>query len=183
MALSLGELIRTVGGVVSTITLTLAVPAPPPALIPVALTMLFPSRKSTLAALNVEPVFVACTPFTVIWALGSSTVPVTVTELVANKSRGAGLVIDSLGPCILTFTAYVELFPAASVAWTKIEMEPCVICTEQLNVPPEIVAGVPLQVTFAKPERASLEEPATGTFADCVTLASVGEVMLTSGGA
>jgi hypothetical protein len=60
----------------------------------------------------------------------------------------------------------VELLPATSVAWTAIAIDPCVICTEQLNVPPDTVAGVLLQVTLANPERGSLEDPATGTVAD-----------------
>jgi hypothetical protein len=172
----------TVGGVVSRITLTLAVLTAPPALVPVAVIGLVPSRSTTPLAVNVPPLLAAETPFTVTTALGSSTVPVTVIPLAANNASGAGVVIDSLGPCRLTLTADVELFPATSVACTEIEIEPCVICTEQLNVPPETVAGVLLQVTFANPESASLEAPATGTFAVCVTLASVGEAILTKGG-
>jgi hypothetical protein len=88
-----------------------------------------------------------------------------------------------LGPCRLTVTADVELLPATSVAWTETEREPCVIWSEQVNAPPETVAGVLLQVTLASPDNASLEDPDTGTFADVVTLESVGEIMLTSGGA
>ena len=156
----------TVGGVVSRITLTLAVLAAPPALVPVAVMEFVPSRSTTPLAVNVPPLLAAETPFTVTTALGSSTVPVTVIPLAANNASGAGVVIASLGPCRITLTVDVELFPATSVAWTAIAMEPCVICTEQLNVEPEIEAGVLLHVTLASPESASLEDPVTGTFTD-----------------
>src|ERR1051325_6643961 len=166
MAPLLGESMLTVGGVVSRITLTLAVLAAPPALVPVAVMEFVPSRSTTPLAVNVPPLLAAETPLTVTTAFGSSTVPVTVIPLAANNASGAGVVIANLGPCKATLTVDVEVFPATSVAWTAIAIEPWVICTEQLNVPPDTVAGVLLQVTLAKPERGSLEDPDTGTVAD-----------------
>ena len=124
----------------------------------------------------------ARTPFTVTTASGSSTVPVTVVELFVNKESGAGEVIVSFGPCRLTVMALELVFPALSVADTLIERTPCTITREQLKLPDASDAGVPLQLTLAMPDNASLASPLTATFVVGMTPLSIGEVMLTSGG-
>ena len=92
------------------------------------------------------------TPLTVTTTLGSSTVPLTVIDLEPKRSSGAGEVITSLGPCKLTAIFVVALFPAMSVACMEITNDPWVTCREQAKLPLEIVAGVLLQETVARPE-------------------------------
>jgi hypothetical protein len=75
------------------------------------------------------------------------------------------------------------VFPALSVADTLIERTPCTITREQLKLPDASDAGVPLQLTLAMPDNASLASPFTATFVEGLRLLSAGEVMLTSGGA
>src|SRR5262245_40083297 len=99
---------------------------------------------------------------TVTVAEGSFTVPVTVVGLRLRKLRFVGDVSLTVGT-----GAYVRLrvllveFPARSVAATVVEFAPAVKATAQLKLPPLIVAGEPLQVTRASPDRASEACPLT----------------------
>jgi len=57
-----------------------------------------------------------------------------------------------------------------------------VICSEQVKLLPEIVAGEPLHITVARPESPSLTNPLTATLIEGLIPPSGGEVMLTRGG-
>src|SRR4249920_1725817 len=83
---------------------------------------------------------------------------------------------------MLVFRLAEAVFPATSVTRTVMASEPWEICSEQVKLPPETVAGIPLQEIEATPEIPSLVRPLTGIFGEVLTLPSAGEVMLTSGG-
>src|SRR5262249_40951232 len=103
---------------------------PPLLLSPISEKIISFSRNPRRCAVKAPVVLVACTPLTVIAALGSSTVPVTVIELLLNRSSDAGEVMVSFGPCRLTVMEDDAVLPATSVACTLMVSEPCVICTE-----------------------------------------------------
>lgn len=82
----------------------------------------------------------------------------------------------------VTLSVAVEVFPAASVAFTVMTLAPAVRATEQLKEPLCTVAGAPLQVTAATPDKASDAVPVTET-EDVLTVAPfAGDVMLMTGG-
>src|SRR5216684_4165573 len=155
----------TIGGVVSSTTLTLAVPLAPP--VP--------------GAVKVPLSIVADTPLTVIGALGSSTVPLTVMDLLAKSASGAGSVIASFGPCSVAEIVVVEVLPATSMACTESARVPLVVWTVQLKSDVEKDAATPLQVTEASPEPLSLTRPVTEMLTVGLTDPSVGEVIASSG--
>src|SRR5436190_13810584 len=99
---------------------------------------------------------------TVTVAAGSSTVPVTVVGLRFRKLRLAGAVNATVGTgAYVKLSVDVLVFPATSVAITLVEFEPVTSVIPQLKVLPFTLAGTPLQVTVASPERASATVPVT----------------------
>ena len=111
-----GVSIVTCGGAVSSVTVTLAEPAFPPAFFATAVNVLLPSVRGTKVE-NVPAESGAAIPLTVTVALGSFTVPRTVTGLVFVKLKFVGDVIVTRGAGIsVRATVADPTFPATSVA-------------------------------------------------------------------
>ena len=74
------------------------------------------------------------------------------------------------------------VFPARSVAWTRVGFNPSVRAKSQVKVEFETEAGVPLQVTLTTPDRASVMVP-VALIAEVLRITPpVGEVISTFGG-
>ena len=108
---SAGESIVTCGGVVSRLTVILAVPTSPLGSVAVAVMTLVASCKGTLLATKLWPLTVAVTPFTNTWSKGLSTVPATVAGLELIKARFVGEVMVTCGPSTVTVVVAVLVPP------------------------------------------------------------------------
>ena len=94
----------TCGGVVSSVTCTLAVDAVPPGLVATAVRVLVPSSTGT-AAVKVPPLTLAATPLITTVAALLPTVPVTRIGLTFTNARFAGSLIVSAVDAPLTVTS------------------------------------------------------------------------------
>src|SRR5215472_1381542 len=177
-----GESMVTCGGVVSREIEIVAVPGVPPALCATTVMVLPPSFNGT-GTEKVPELSGAGIPFTVTTALGSLTVPVTVTGLVLVKLRLIGEVMVMVGVAEkLTVRLEVVVFPATSVTTTLMVLGPALSGTPQVRAAPLTWAGNPLQVTPATPESASVTVPSMVTVGTITSVPFFGEVMARTGG-
>ncbi len=127
----------------------------------------------------------ALTPLTTTLSEELSTVPLTVMGLLLNKVKVAGEVIVTTGVAMtaaVTLVVAEPTLPARSVACTEIEFVPGVKATLQVKEEPVTVAAIPLQVTVAMPERASLAVPIKVAVGVVSTAPDAGDVIETVGG-
>ena len=89
--------------------------------------------------------------------------------------------IDGVAAVRRTVTLAMAVFPATSVAWATMTLSPPLKGTMQVNVVLAMDAGLPLQVTPARPESPSLVVPVTITWATSNSAPSDGDVMATLG--
>ncbi len=145
----------------SRVTSTLALPSFPPAFRATAVSVLLPSVKGTWTV-KLPELAGAATPLTVTVAFGSLTVPRTVVGLIFVKLKFPGEVIVTIGAgtCVTLTVPELEL-PATSVASAVMELELSV--TLQLKFDPLTTPAIPLQVTFAMPDKLSPALPDTVT--------------------
>jgi hypothetical protein len=113
-AFAVGESITTIGGVVSTTTVMLALEATPEELVAVAVITLAPSVKGTFEAVYVPPFFEAVTPLTTTFAAGSLMVPVTLTVVAISRVDGDGEEIVTSGNVTAAPTVKTEAIETCS---------------------------------------------------------------------
>ena len=168
----------------SRMTETLSEPMPPAAVsVALAVSRLFPSCNTTPGAVNEVPCRVAITPPTVTIALGSLTLPVTVTGVLENNCSGVGVAIcTAIGNEYTTVRVEVAVFPATSVAVIGTLLLPGTNPAVQENVEFVTVAAIPLQVTLATPDSPSETIPWSVTWLVLTLLLFKGVMILMSGG-
>lgn len=109
--------------------------------------------------------------------------PVTVTCVPIGPDAGVNEVTTGAGAfATVTLSLADAVLPATSVACALIVLGPETRFTEQLKEPLCTVAGTPLHVTAATPDRLSDTEPVTETEVEETVAPFAGEVMLMLGG-
>jgi len=152
----------TAGGVVSIVTLTLAVPALPAGSSARAVRARGPSPPAMPAAVKAVPCIVASTPFTVTVAEASSTVPVTLTLAWPRICPATGVRISTTGATSSRVKVRLAspAFPARSVALARSVTRPRLTGRSRPKTPSVTLAVTPFTLRLLT---ASLTVPLTCT--------------------